>query len=106
MKSSLTIPIKIKAVNKLMQKPVVLEPVFFMCHNGFQVKVVEGFLSGSIFCCKITDFEYGFYAKCQIWLVSKVYWWRNIFWRYFRYQFPYKVRLYFKKKNIVDDLPF
>ena len=34
-------------------------------------------------------------------------WCRNVFWRYVRYQFPYKVRMYFKPKNpMSDDLPF
>lgn len=108
MKSSLRLPIKIKATNKLMNKPVVLEPVFFMYHKGFEMFVIEGFLSGSIFCCKISDFEYNLYAKIQIWFIWKIYWCRNVFWRYVRYQFPYKVRMYFKNRNKIptDELPF
>jgi len=78
-----------------------------MYHNAFEVKVIEGNLSSSIFCCKISEFEYNWYAKCQIWVIWKIYWCRNVFWRYVRYQLPHKVRLYFKtKKFISDDLPF
>lgn len=105
MKSSLRLPINIKAVNKLMKWEVILNPVLFP--NGVEVKVVRGALSSSIFCCKISEFEYSWYAKCQIWFVWKIYWCRNVFWRYVRYQFPHKVRLYFKtKKPMSGDLPF
>ena len=65
MKSHLHLNIRIKAKDKLMKWDVVLNPVFFMYHNAFEVKVVEGPLSSSIFCCKISDFEYNWYAKLQ-----------------------------------------
>lgn len=42
MKSSLRLPIRIKAKHKLMKWDVVLNPVFFMYHNAFEVKVIEG----------------------------------------------------------------
>ena len=106
MKSSLTLPIRIKGKHKTMNWDVMLNPVFFMYLNGFEVKVVEGNLSNSVFCCKISDFGYDGYAKCQIWLVWKIYWCRNVFWRYLRYQFPAKVRRYFKKEHEGDYLPF
>ena len=110
MKSCFTLNIKIKATNKLMKKPVVLQPVFFMYHKAFEVKVVKGWLSGSIFCSKISDFEYNWYAKCQIWFIWKLYWLRNVFWRKVRYQLPYRFRKYLKSKfvksNAIDDLPF
>ena len=108
MKSHLHLNIRIKAKDKLMKWDVVLNPVFFMYHNAFEVKVVEGPLSSSIFCCKISDFEYNWYAKLQIWFIWKIYWCRNVFWRYVRYQFPAKVRRYFKNRNQKgsDDLPF
>ena len=108
MKSSLRLPIRIKAKHKLMKWDVVLNPVFFMYKNAFEVKVIEGSLSSSVFCCKLSEFEYNWYAKCQIWFIWKIYWCRNVFWRYVRYQFPYKVRMYFKQKqkSMSDDLPF
>lgn len=107
MKSSLRLPIRIKAKHKLMKWEVVLNPVFFMYKNAFEVKVIEGSLSSSIFCCKISEFEYSLYAKCQIWFVWKIYWLRNVFWRYISYQLPYKIRIHFKTKNpMSDDLPF
>ena len=108
MKSSLILPIRIKAKHKLMKWEVVLNPVFFMYKNAFEVKVIEGNLSGSIFCCKLSEFEYNRYAKCQIWFIWKIYWCRNVFWRYVRHQFPYKVRMFFKpkQKSVSDDLPF
>ena len=108
MKSHLHLNIRIKAKDKLMKWDVVLNPVFFMYHNAFEVKVVEGPLSSSIFCCKISDFEYNWYAKLQIWFIWKIYWCRNVFWRYVRYHFPAKVRRFFKNRNQKgsDDLPF
>lgn len=108
MKSSLRLPIRIKAVDKLMKWHVTLNPVFFPSPDGFEVKVIEGPLANSIFCCKLSDFEYNWYAKLQIWVIWKMYWCRNVFWRYVRYQFPAKVRRYFKSRNeeITDDLPF
>lgn len=106
MKSSLRLPVRIKGKHKTMKWEVILNPVFFMYLNAFEVKVVEGNLSSSVFCCKISDFEYDWYAKCQIWFIWKIYWCRNVFWLYLRYQFPAKIKGSFKKGQKGDDLPF
>lgn len=107
MKSSLKLPINIKAIDKVMKWEVVLNPVFFPYPNGFEVKVVKGGLANSIFCCKISDFEYSFFAKCQIWFIWKLYWCRNVFYRNIRYRYPYRVKQFFKKKEKSNsDLPF
>lgn len=109
----LRLPIRIKAKDKVMKFDVVLNPIFFSFYKGFEVKVIEGPLSGSIFCCKISDFEYNLYGKFQIWILWKVYWIRNVFWRHLRYYYPYQVKMFFKRnKNkskdleCGDDLPF
>lgn len=67
----LRLPIRIKAKDKVMKFDVVLNPIFFSFYKGFEVKVIEGPLSGSIFCCKISDFEYNLYGKFQIWILWK-----------------------------------
>ncbi|MBL0323683.1 MAG: hypothetical protein IPP61_00615 [Cytophagaceae bacterium] len=46
----LRLPIRIKAKDKVMKFDVVLNPIFFSFYKGFEVKVIEGPLSGSIFC--------------------------------------------------------
>lgn len=106
MKSSLRLPINIKAVNKLMKWEVVLNPVLF--YNGVEVKVVRGALSSSFFCCKISEFEYSLYGKCQIWFAWKIYWFRNILYRNIRYRYPYRIKKFLKAKQKLsdDDLPF
>jgi len=92
----LRLPIRIKAKDKVMKWDVVLKPIFFDFSDGLEVKVIEGPLCDSIFCCKISDFEYDWYGKIQIWILWKFFWIRNVFWRHIRYYYPYRIKMFFK----------
>ena len=106
--------IRIKAKHKLLKLDVVLKPIFFDFYKGFEVYVTDGPMSGSMFCCKISDFEYNWYGKFQICMLWIVYWFRNVFWRHLRYYYPYRIKMFFKISKykgkdlecLDDELPF
>lgn len=110
MKSSLQLKIKVKAQKKWNKEPVLLNPVFFMFHKGFEWKEVSGYGQYSIFCNGHKDYIFGTWAKVQIWFLWRIFWLRNRFYWRLRYNYPYRFKRWkkslFEKKQQPDLLPF
>lgn len=91
---------KIKAIHvNWDNKPCLIKPILFPKETGLQFSVIKGGYSGSIFSCTYKQFNFGIYAKFQIFLVKIWYFIKMNLWRKLRHQWPYQIKLLFNNKN-------